>query len=92
MLEVSCKEANRVEENLMTEPIELFSITGHKATGAAREAIQALGLSVVEKVCPASTADWVEFPFVRDPSGSAYYGEEGVKAFVARARKQLAVS
>lgn len=76
----------------MTGPIELFSVTGHRATAAARKAIQGLGLSVVERVCPPTTADWVEFPFLREPSGAAYYGEEGVKAFVARARRQLGKS
>lgn len=74
----------------MTGPIELFSVTGLSA--AAREAIQGLGLNVVEKVCPRSTADWVEFPFPREPAGAAYYGEEGVRAFVARARRQLGKS
>ena len=73
----------------MSGPIELFSVKGDSATSAAREAIRGLGFAVVEKICPRSTADWVEFPFVREPSGSAYYGEEGVKAFLARARKQL---
>lgn len=92
MIEVCCCEASGVEANMMTGPIELFSITGDNATRAAREAIQALGFNVVEKVCPPSTADWVEFPFLRDPSGGAYYGEEGVKAFVARAKRRLGKS
>ncbi len=73
----------------MTGPIELFSITSNAATAAAREAIQGLGLSVVEKMCPPSTADWVEFPFLRDPSGSAYYGTHGIEAFIARAERVL---
>lgn len=76
----------------MSGPIELFSVKGDRVTAAAREAIRGLGLNVVEKVCPRSTADWVEFPFVREPSGATYYGEEGVRAFVARAKKQLGKS
>ncbi len=80
-----------MESNEMSHTVELFWVKGDSATMAARKAMVSLGLTVVEKVCPPSTADWVEFPFVREASGSSYYGQEGIDAFLARAKKQMAI-
>lgn len=75
------------------ETIELFSIPASmRASATARAALEALGFTVVEKLCPPSTADWVEFPFIREPSGSAYYGAEGIAVFLGRMRRQRYVT
>lgn len=49
-----------------------------------RKKLKNHGLEVTEQLCPPSTADWVEFPFLRViDNRSTYYGREGIDAFLA---------
>ena len=73
------------EEKVMAPSIRIFAVQADDATVGARDRLAGLGLNVVVKRCPPSVADWVEFPFVRAPSGESYYGPDEVAAFVAKA-------
>lgn len=68
----------------MPDSIILFGIPGDAKNAMVRKRIESLGIKVQERRCPPTTAEWVEFPFLREPGGSSYYGAEGIDAFVAR--------
>ena len=73
----------------MSGTVELFVVNGDKNTLGVLTALQELGFQVIPKGCPPSTAEWVPFPVLRDASGSSYYGEEGIRAFVERTKSEL---
>lgn len=64
--------------------VELFGLHGDSAVTDFTASIQALGIQVVAKACPPSTAEWVELPFLREKSGSSYYGPEAITGFITR--------
>ena len=72
-----------MEGKTVSARIELFGVRGDEATVAARKAIVAAGLSVVTNVYPPGAADWAEFPYIREPSGSLHYGRAGIDAFIS---------
>lgn len=73
-----------MEGYAMPDFVKLFGIPGDANTAMARTRIESLGIEVRERRCPPTTAEWVDFPFVREPSGSSYYGEEGIDAFITK--------
>lgn len=74
-------------KNEMAPQVQLFGLRGDASTADARRRLEAIGVRVVETTCPRGTADWVQFPFVREPSGAGYYGDEAIDAFIKRAEK-----
>jgi hypothetical protein len=73
------------EPEVMSPPVKIFAVRADEVTVSARNRLADLGLNVVVKRCPPSVADWVEFPFLRAPSGESYYGPDEVATFVAEA-------
>lgn len=67
--------------------VELFGLHGDSAVTDFTASIQALGIQVVAKACPPSTAEWVELPFLREKSGSSYYGPEAINGFITRIQR-----
>ena len=45
------------------------------------------GWLVTTLICPQSIADWVGVPIIRMSSGCAYYGRDGLRAFMEREEK-----
>lgn len=73
----------------MSGTVELFVVNGDKATVGVLTALEKLGFQVIPKGCPPSAAEWVEFPFIREPSGSSYHGTDGIHAFLEKAQQHL---
>ena len=78
-----------MQENKMSGTVELFAVKGDKATLGTLRQLEELGFQVIPKGCPPSAAEWVEFPFIREPSGSSYHGTDGIDAFLQKARQGL---
>ncbi len=72
------------EERSMSGPLEFFAVANDESTLSVLKRVQGLGLGVVVKGCPPSAADWVAFPFVREPSGQSYYGDDSIEVFLQR--------
>ncbi len=67
-----------------TDVVELFAIQNDESIAKIRDQLEQSGIKVAIHLCPPSTADWAEFPFIRDLSGVSHYGWESVNAFIRR--------
>ena len=64
--------------------IELYLIESNAATNELKRKLADFGVRVVERGCPRSAAEWLQFPFVRESSGSSYYGELGISFYLSK--------
>lgn len=72
------------EDSQKRKKVQMFVVAGQEDVNRFVESgLTWLGFDVEAKVCPLSTADWVEFPFLRDNSGS-WYGAAGAAAFMKK--------
>lgn len=68
------------EDSQKRKKVQMFVVAGQEEVNRFVESGLAwLGFDIEAK----ATADWVEFPFLRDDSGS-WHGADGVAAFMAR--------
>jgi len=72
------------EDSQKRKKVQMFVVAGQEEVNRFVESgLALLGFDVEVKACPPSTADWVEFPFLRDDSGS-WHGADGVAAFMKK--------
>lgn len=66
--------------------VELYVVESDKTTKRVKRLLAKHGVEVVVRGCPRSAAEWMEFPLIRESSGSSFCGEQGIRAYVAKLR------
>jgi len=67
--------------------VKMFVVAGQeKINKFVEDGLAWLGLDVEINACPLAASEWVEFPFIRDESGS-WHGADGIAAFMKKCGK-----
>jgi hypothetical protein len=53
-----------------------------------KKRIEKLGFIVKLYSVPPTLGDWVELPFLREESGSSWFGKDGIEAFIRKHQKE----
>jgi len=79
------KQGNKIMQKQRFPKVQMFIIASQKEVNEFVEyGLKWLGYDPVIKVCPLSTSEWVDFPFLQDDSGS-WHGADGIAAFMRNA-------
>lgn len=79
------KQKGKIMVKQSYQKIQMFIISDQKEVNSFVECgLKWLGYDVNINVCPSSAADWVNFPFLRNDSGS-WHGADGIAAFMRNA-------